>query len=194
MKTKILSFALATLSILIFANCGGNDDEESNGGNANNGGTEITTDYTATSKVKTITLTPMYEEKFDKGIYEDFNRFYTLEYSNGNLCLVPYFRENGKWQCKVKINYYYYGCLLGSFDEGNGIGIKDIGKVNGLASVSEKCVPFSGNFPQLQPYHGYAASFTTEDGDVKYLRAYCTGVKKYDEGKLSEVYIQYQLY
>lgn len=191
MKTKFLSFALAAISILTFANCGGNDDEESDGSNDNNDGTEITTDYTATSKVKTITLTPWNGHTFDKGIYEDFNRFYTLAYSSGNLCLIPYFRVSGRWQCQVRTDYYPIS-IKPSF--GNCIGIRDMGKLSGLSTITEKCDPFEGYFPQLQPYHGYAMSFTTEDGEIRYLRVYCKGIKKDEHGELSEVYIQYQLY
>lgn len=195
MKTKLLLFAFAALSILTFTNCGGSDDDDNGDSSGNGNGTEITTDYTATNKIKSITLTQWKGSKFDKGIYEDFNRFYTFGYYSGRLYIVPYSRKNGHWNCYLdKGTSLFDNDLYVHYDSSYGIGIKDIGKVDGLAAITEKCDPTNGDFPQLQPYHGYAMSFTTEDNEIKYLRVYCKGVKKNDYGSLDEIYLQYQLY
>lgn len=49
-------------------------------------------------------------------------------------------------------------------------------------------------YSTVQPNHGYAAFFTTEDGEVKYLRILVTDYSLDESGALETITVQYQLY
>lgn len=183
------------MSLCLFS-CGDDDDEDvNNGGSGDN--TEIKGDYTATTSVKTATLTSsgVYGNPVTGiRIYEDFNNLYTLVLSGGNICFVHYQRHNGEWDKQYTI-------------KGKN-GIKDIGKVTSLQDVDIKNKEkendhYSSNYgnyygghcySQVQPSHGYAAYFTTENDEIKYMRIFVKDYKLDDEGSLASITIQYQLY
>ena len=194
MKIKNLLFLVPMLimSLCLFS-CGDDDDEDvNNGGSGDN--TEIKGDYTATTSVKTATL--ISSEVYGNPvtgirIYEDFNNLYTLVLSGGNICFAHYPRYNGDWNNKYAI-------------KGKN-GIKDIGKVTSLQDVEIKNKEkendnyykdyYGGHcYSQVQPSHGYAAYFTTENDEIKYMRIFVKDYKLDDEGSLASITIQYQLY
>ena len=192
-KRKMFSLFLLLL-VGTFLSCGNNDeDQDGSGGD----GTEVKSDYTATSQVKTVTL-----ERLDVGfkeaivVYEDFNRKYALGHGNGCLYLLPYERVSGGWKAMVKLNYS--GWIYDNVVASDKIAIKDIGKVSDLSSITAKIKPsdmeYGDEYPVVQPNHGYAISFKTEENEVKYMRAYCTKYTLGEFGQLSTVTIQYQLY
>lgn len=49
-------------------------------------------------------------------------------------------------------------------------------------------------YSTVQPNHGYAAFFTTEENEVKYLRIFIEGYTLDHSGTLESITIQYQLY
>uniref|UniRef100_UPI0027E368D1 hypothetical protein n=1 Tax=Prevotella sp. TaxID=59823 RepID=UPI0027E368D1 len=78
--------------------------------------------------------------------------------------------------------------------------IQDMGKMNGISAIVGKNIKSELNgagravYPSLQPYHGYAMSFKTEDDEVKYLRVYFSKYTTDEYGQISSITIQYQLY
>ena len=73
--------------------------------------------------------------------------------------------------------------------------INDEGKVSGLSDITNYATTQNGNkYPEIQPSHGYAMSFYTEDNEVKHLRAYCSKVNLFNGGDIESIVIQYQLY
>lgn len=182
---------------LCLVSCGDDDDE-----NVNNGdNTEFRGDYTVTTSVKTITLaTSGYigrnHSEDEKNIYEDFNNLYTLALSGGNICFSHYVRNSGSFSTTSS-----YG------DKDKYHGIKDVGKVSSLSNINPKervndytnSYVFAGarmwyNFSIIQPNHGYAAYFTTENDEIKYMRIFVKEYKLNDNGSLVSITIQYQLY
>lgn len=189
MKKNLWSMLLAILTISVsaiaFTACSDDDDDNDTGGNNGDNNTEIKGDYTATTKVKTVTLKEY--NNYTKGcvtIYEEFNYKYDLALFQGNMALVPYKRVNGAWD----LNYYF-----GYYN----IDIKDIGRMSSISDVSEKIEKFNPkngkSFPAAQPGHGYAACFLTENG-TQYLRLYISNYKLDDKGALESITVQYQLY
>lgn len=195
MKKIFFVFSFLLLLAGLFVNCSSDDDEGNGEPTIDN--TETKSDYTATNKVKTVTIKSYdVQERNDITIYEDFNRKYSLTYYEGYLYLFPYERINGSWNLRIDNTYGWpYGYLIRS----NNIVIKDMGKMNGISAIVEK-PKASGTeggyavYPDLQPYHGYAMSFKTEDDEVKYLRVYFSKYTKDEFGQISSITIQYQLY
>lgn len=63
MKIKnLLDLVPMLVMSLCLVSCGGDDDEDVNNGGSNGDNTEIKGDYTATTSVKTVTLTASYVE------------------------------------------------------------------------------------------------------------------------------------
>lgn len=194
MRKNLWSILLAILTIsasaIAFTAC--SDDDNDTGGNNGDNNTEIKGDYTATTKVKTVTLKRGYVDntKEHVTIYEDFNYKYDLVLYSGDMALVPYKRSNGVWTVKYRSSSLYGS---GYFN----IDIKDIGKMSSISDVSEKITNFSPEdihtFPAAQPGHGYAACFLTENG-TQYLRLYISNYKLDGEGALESITVQYQLY
>lgn len=195
MKIKNLLFLVPMLVMsLCLVSCGDDDDDDLNNGNSNGDNTEIKGDYTATTSIKTATLTS--SEVYGNPvtgirIYEDFNNLYTLVLSGGNICFAHYPRYNGEWNNKYAT-------------QGKN-GIKDIGKVTSLQDVDIKNNEkendnyysdyYGGHcYSQVQPSHGYAAYLMTENDEVKYIRIFLKDYKLDDEGSLASITIQYQLY
>lgn len=188
MKTiKWMGISLALAAAVLCAGCGNDDD---NNGTQEPDETEtVVTDYTATQNVKTVPLPTN-----DCVIYEDFNKKYILNLAYGKLLLVPYYREDGKWENVSSdewgdedIGYYVADMVM-----------KDVGEVNDLADITEKISPEYSSaariFPDIQPHHGYAVAFKTGSGEVKYMRVFVSSYTLDDEGSLSTVTVKYQLY
>lgn len=195
MKKIFFVFSFLLLLAGLFVNCSSDDDEGNGEPTIDN--TETKSDYTATNKVKTVTIKSYNGYvRNDITIYEDFNRKYSLTYCTGHLYLFPYERINGNWILRVD---YHYGTPDNNLIRSNNIVIKDMGKVNGISAIVEK-PKASGTdggyavYPDLQPYHGYAMSFKTEDDEVKYLRVYFSKYTTDEDGQISSITIQYQLY
>lgn len=167
MKKIFFVFSFLLLLAGLFVNCSSDDDEGNGEPTIDN--TETKSDYTATNKVKTVTIESYnVQKRNDITIYEDFNRKYSLTYYEGYLYLFPYERINGSWNLRIDNTYGWpYNNLIRS----NNIVIKDMGKMNGISAIVEK-PKASGTdggyavYPDLQPYHGYAMSFKTEDDEV----------------------------
>lgn len=201
MKIKNLLFLVPMLimSLCLFS-CGDDDDNDLNNGDSNGDNTEIKGDYIATTSVKTLTLTIEKggigsKSDDERAIYEDFNNLYTLALSGGNICFPHYVRSGGNWSTTAS-----YG------DKDKYHGIKDVGKVGSLSNVDSKekvndytISSFNYNRPWynysiVQPNHGYAAYFTTENDEIKYMRIFVKDYKLDDAGSLASITIQYQLY
>ena len=180
--------AILTISVSAIAFTACSDDDDDTGGNNGDNNTEIKGDYTATTKVKTVTLKRGYVDntKEHVTIYEDFNYKYDLVLYSGDMALAPYKRSNGVWN----LNRY-------SYEGYYNIDIKDIGRMSSISDVSEKITNFvpgrTHTFPAAQPGHGYAACFLTENG-TQYLRLYISNYKLDGEGALESITVQYQLY
>lgn len=183
---------------LCLVSCGDDDDENVNNGGSNGDNTEIKGDYTATTSVKTVTLTTSSVNGLPTSgikIYEDFNNLYSLVLSKGNLCLPHYGRSNGEWSAYIFRQDY-----------DTETGIKDIGKVTSLQDIriknnnendyrySKYGSPLHFNYSTVQPNHGYAAYFTTENDEIKNLRIFIKDYTLDDNGSLASITIQYQLY
>lgn len=156
---------------------------------------EMTDDYIATTSVKTVIIPYAYgKNKYDLAgikIYEDYNHLYSLAMCNGKICFVHYERDSGRWKGIVSDSH----------------GIKDTGKVASLQEITDKDKgndsAYEGSsyysywvykYSTVQPNHGYAAYFTTEEGEVKYLRILITDYTLDDSGALETITVQYQLY
>lgn len=182
---------------LCFVSCGDDDNEDLSIGGSNGDNTEIKGDYTATVSVKTLTLSRSSgiggQSKDERTIYEDFNNLYSLALSSGNICFSHYIRSSGAWST-----------IASRGDEDEYHGIKDVGKVASLSNInSEEKVndytyysSFSNwyNYSIVQPNHGYAAYFTTENNELKFMRIFVKDYSLDDEGALVSITIQYQLY
>lgn len=196
MRTKFLLFfaLLFTMSGLFMSCSSSGEDPITDSGNTGGSNTEIKSDYTATTKVKTVKLTTWRDSPQDVVIYQDFNRRYELAYSLGRFYLLPYTRVNGSWSnCFEKDSWNW---LYSSLDLAyKYIIINDEGKVSGLSDITNYATTQNGNkYPEIQPSHGYAMSFYTEDNEVKHLRAYCSKVNLLNGGDIESIVIQYQLY
>lgn len=195
MKKNFFVFSFLFLLAGLLVNCS-SDNDEGNGEPAPDN-TETKTDYTATNKVKTVTIKSYNaQERNDITVYEDFNRKYSLTYFVGYLYLFPYERINGSWSLRMD---YRYGSPDNNLIRSKNIVIKDMGKVNGISAIVEKPKASETDggyavYPDLQPYHGYAMSFKTEDDEVKYLRVYFSKYTTDEDGQISSITIQYQLY
>ena len=194
--TKLKTMKLANIIYPVFSimfslclfSCN-NDDDDYNGGGGNS---EIRNDYTVTGSVKSAKL-----EDDNKGeciiIYEDFNYRYSLLMRKGCICMKP--------------EYRYNGCFTLKYDPfGTESGIHDTGKVNNLQGIAEKekindnwenyqydskyCCQYS----DVQPGHGYSAYFTTDEGEMKFVRIYIKDYTLDESGTLTSITIQYQLY
>lgn len=196
MRTKFLLFfaLLFTMSGLFMSCSSSGEDPITDSGNTGGSNTEIKSDYTATTKVKTVKLTTWRDSPQDVVIYQDFNRRYKLAYSLGRFYLLPYTRVNGSWSnCFEKDSWNW---LYSSLDLAyKYIIINDEGKVSGLSDITNYATTQNSNkYPEIQPSHGYAMSFYTEDNEVKHLRAYCSKVNLLNGGDIESIVIQYQLY
>lgn len=195
MKKIFFVFSFLLLLAGLFVNCSSDDDEGN--GKPTKDNTETKSDYTATSKVKTVTIKSYDVNEINEiTIYEDFNRKYSLTYFMGYLYLFPYERINGSWSLRMD---FRYGSPDNNLIRSKNIVIKDLGKVNGISAIVEKPKASETDgryyfYPDLQPYHGYAMSFKTEDDEVKYLRVYFSKYTKDEFGQISSITIQYQLY
>lgn len=197
MKKIFFVFSFLLLLAGLFVNCSSDDDEGN--GEPTTDNTETKSDYTATNKVKTVTIKSYdVQERNDITIYEDFNRKYSLTYCIGYLYLFPYERISGVWSCRIDRNYYGYP--ISNEIKSYNIAIQDMGKMNGISAIVGKNIKSEHNgvgraiYPNLQPYHGYAMSFKTEDDEVKYLRVYFSKYTTDEYGQISSITIQYQLY
>lgn len=185
---------------LCFVSCGDDDNEDLSIGGSNGDNTEIKGDYTATASVKTLTLSRSYgigeQSKDERTIYEDFNNLYSLALSSGNICFSHYIRSSGAWSTAASY-----------WDKDEYHGIKDIGKVASLSNINseEKVNDYTYtvsshyksswyNYSIVQPNHGYAAYFTTENNELKFMRIFVKDYSLDDEGALVSITIQYQLY
>lgn len=193
-RTNLWNTLLALLVIFVsataFTACSNDDDDNNN--NNNNGyeagdNTEIKSDYTATTSVKTAVL----KKDNEVTIYEDFCYKYALRLYLGRIELCSYKRGNGAWVYNKydSSSYYYYN-----------INIKDCGKQNSVSDVTE-VVNVDNNAnrygvicPDARPGHGYAACFLTEENETKHLRLYISNYKLDSEGALESITVQYQLY
>ena len=156
--------------------------------NTENENTETIIDFTATSSVKKLIMEPGLE--FGRCVfYEDYNNLYSIHHYDGNLYICHYVRSGGGWDGASD----KYTC-----------GLKDIGKVSGINSITSKTVTGGDNYmngwgygrygAKFQPKHGYAVMFTTEDGVKKFMRLYAESYTLDDNHNLWRVTIQYQLY
>lgn len=196
MRTKFLLFfaLLFTMSGLFMSCSSSGEDPITDSGNTGGSNTEIKSDYTATTKVKTVKLTTWRDSPQDVVIYQDFNRRYELAYSQGRFYLLPYTRVNGSQYNRFEKDSWNW--LYSSLDLAyKYIIINDEGKVSGLSDITNYATTQNGNkYPEIQPSHGYAMSFYTEDNEVKHLRAYCSKVNLFNGGDIESIVIQYQLY
>lgn len=192
MKMKNLLFLIPLLFVsLCLISCG--DDDDKSNTNTNEGAMEMTDDYIATTSVKTAIIpytdTGNIYNLVGIKIYEDYNHLYSLSMCAGRVIFVHYERTNGRWMSDVSDVH----------------GIKDTGKVSSLQEVTDKdkgndiAVSVDDRFlhyccSTVQPNHGYAAYFTTEDGEVKYLRILVTDYSLDESGALETITVQYQLY
>ena len=200
MRTKkifmVLSIALTTFCLF---GCG--DDEENT---PENDSTEQKGNYTATTSVKEVKLTPKYYDESGLNIYEDFNYKYELKlyYDTRELAIFNYKRADGKWSADAANAKYDNEWVAG----GRG-GFVDMGKCDGIEEVTSQDIKPGSNFTYtgytsfvsyyhyaVQPNHGYAAFFTTENDEVKFLRIYVKSYTLDGDGALNSVTVQYQLY
>ena len=166
---------------LSMVSCGSDDEKKDDDGE---GGTTVTTEYTATTEVKEVKLISG-ASKSECTIYIDFNCKYILEFGGGRLQLSIYLRQNGEWKVisSTSTSTYYYA------------GIKDLGKQNNITSITEKIIDEDySNSVVVQPQRGYAMRFKTENEEWKYLRVYIKGYTLDDKEALSSITVQYQLY
>lgn len=190
---KILFIAL--FACVALTACGGNDDEPDDPNKGN--GTEQTGNYIATTQVKTAEVGNETGKNGNiRTIYEDYNNKYKLQIGNGQLLLLGYIRINGSWKKLYDCNAYESDF---KYSDHSGYAIMSVGKVNGLSDITKKTIipePYGSMylFPEIQPYYGYAAKFTTEAGETKYLRIYIKDYKLYESGTLKNITVQYQLY
>lgn len=179
---KLFMYLLLLLPFAI-ASCGGDDKDEPQDPNQGN---TVATDVSATTSVKTATISQMVTITF----YEDYNYQYKLFVVNGNIHVLHSIRINGEWNSQNNNGLNHFG-------------IKDVGKVNGISEITSKDVKkgqgiTSNNISYLaatfQPNHGYVVIFTTEGGETKYLRIFTTNYTTDSAGALNTVTVQYQLF
>lgn len=182
----MLAIALAGLCTI---SCGGDDDEDvtpDNNGNT----TEVTTDYTVTTTIKTVTL---YIYNNSVVFYQDYNNRYSIILIGGTIQVCHSCRSGEGWTSKL------------SGDVINNCGIEAVGKVSNLTDIVSKDVAggsgvrngYGGNCwyeAPFQPNYGYSIMFTTEEAEQKYMRVYAINYALDYEGVLQSVTIQYQLY
>ena len=159
---------------VLCASCGSDNneptDEPGTGDAGGTGDTEVKGDYIATTKVKTVVLKSGWDWMGTElpVCYEDFNR---------------------KWVTSYYVFYDTYHSEISYME--------DIGRVNALSEVTTKLeVPkvSAFHFPAAQPKHGYAATFKTENDELRYLRLFVTEHTLSDDGAVATVTVQYQLY
>ena len=196
MKTnKFWSLLMMLVMALSMVSCGSDDDEKKDDDGED--GTTVTTEYTATTEVKKAKLNNINvgEEVSLRNpicvIYADFNYKYALTLYRGYLRLEPLFRRSGRWWNDTQdISYRSYGDI--SFQSLGAI--KDLGKLVGIATITEKNLEGRTIAAVAQPQHGYAMKFKTENDEWKYLRVYIKGYTLDDKEALSSITVQYQLY
>ena len=187
----MLAIALVSLSTI---SCGGDDEDDDNtpnyGSNENN--IEATTDYTATSSIKTVKLSYSSSYLF----YQDYNYKDELCLFAGGIGVNHYVRDAGSYRTMN----YGEGFVSRHKSE---CGIKDIGKVTSLSDIIFKNVSggdglFTGHYltftSTFQPNHGYSVLFSAENGEKKYMRIYAVDYSLDNSGSLESITIQYQLY
>lgn len=209
-KNYLLSMMTTMMVAMLsvgFVSCG--DDEEDNITQnppkiENNNSNEETKDYTATTTVKTATLKNGYISTYDITndiiIYTDFNYQYSLLMGGGKIHLCVYHRENGSWRA-YDDSYNLSITLVNGQSGWHLTEIEDIGKVSSINDIVYKTTPpryldinNHGKAQIIQPNHGYAMAFITEEKVILYLRVYIQGYTLDTNGSLKEITIQYQLY
>lgn len=177
---------------LSMVSCGSDDDEKKDDDGED--GTTVTTEYTATTEVKKAKLNNINvgEEVSLRNpicvIYADFNYKYALTLYQGYLRLEPLSRKSGQWWNDT-LDRSYRDISFQSLGA-----IKDLGKLVGIATITEKNLEGRTIAAVAQPQHGYAMKFKTENDEWKYLRVYIKGYTLDDKEALSSITVQYQLY
>ena len=202
-KNYLLSLMTTMMVAMLsvgFVSCG--DDEEDNVTQnppkiENNNSNEETIDYTATTTVKTAILqngTSIIR------IYEDFNYRYSLFMKYGRIYLLVGHREGGSWRA-YDDSYNLSITLINGQSGWHLTEIEDIGKVSSINDIVYKTTPpryldinNHGKPQVIQPNHGYAMAFITEEKVILYLLVYIQGYTLDTDGSLKEITIQYQLY
>lgn len=172
--------------------------------NSGEGGTETPVDYTATTNVKTVVLeneaisgtSAKFKTKRNKIIYEDFNCSYDLLYSNFcGIVIAPYYRARGEWYCSMGLHGSTMYAMTGRLSD---VKLMSVGKVDGISNITTKDIQTEGEYSdcsaEVQPQHGYAGYFLTEDGEKKFIRLWVKDYELNSQGTLSSVTVEYQLY
>lgn len=192
MKNLLFLIPLFFVSLCLVS-CG--DDDDKMDPDTDKTTAQMTNDYIATTSVKKVTMTRGYAETrydlFGIKIYEDYNHLYSLSMGAGTIEFIHYQRVYGSW---ATLNGYY-----------DDHGISDRGKVGSIEEITSKSKDndyteggrynnIEYKYSTVQPNHGYAAYFTTEESEVKYLRIFITDYTLDDSGALETITVQYQLY
>lgn len=189
-KSNFFKIAILILGMTMSTACSKDDGI---GGNENPPANNTNT--TATTSVKSITLTAAMGVDYTKvaWVHEDFSRRYGLLLYNGGILILSQQRKDGQW------SYARAG------NESCGSGISDVKEVGQISDITSRSLVNAGKYDNygyytygmtlpFYPSHGYAACFTTGDGEILYMRIFAKGYTLDKEGALATITLQYQLY
>ena len=204
---KLLLFMLLLLPLAI-ASCGGDDNDEPdiNGGdNGNGNNASESTEYIASTQVKTLTI----EKGKEYMIFKDF-------YYKHKICLNPTSAE-------IVINTYHGGGNGWTLDNGYNYvgtwvgpsGITLLGEMSGINEITNYKIVY-GDYGQglytahfynsetkrdcpyyvaFKPNYGYEVAFMIgAEKEIKHMKLYPTSYKLNNEDQLTSITIQYQLF
>ena len=176
--------------------------------------TDTEIDYTATIAVKEATLKheasiihyspERWHTRSNVVIYEDFNYKYTLALGRGELLMLMYTRNAGRWgdAGQYEVLETPDTCYVFPY-------LEQLDKVRSVSDITEhpECycdtkidsqyswVEYLPHYTaEVQPNSGYRGYIATEDGELKYIRLHITDYTLDEDGTLATVTVKYQLY
>lgn len=198
---KLLMYLLLLLP-LAMASCGGDDKDEPNIGD-NTSNTSESTDYLASSQVKTLTI----ELGKEYMIFKDFYYKHKICLNSASLEINTYHGGGNGWTLDNGSSYVgiwlgYSGITL--LSEMSGINeitnykivYGDYGQGSYIAhffhsETKRNCYPYV----QFKPNYGYEVAFRTgAENNIQHMKLYPTSYKLNNNDQLVSVTIQYQLF
>lgn len=188
MKTlKLLILCILAYGLLACTPAANNDSTD----------TEVVSDWTATTEVKTKTVEM---DALPHIIYQDFTFRYDFAFTSGPI-LAPCKRSGNEFSKKE-----WYSAVFSVESKYEKAGVVSLGPVNGLSSITSKDTNVQGQKchwgdgylsyygENFVPHSGYYMYYLKESGDLAFVRLYVSDYTLDSEGTVTSVTIQYQLY
>lgn len=196
-------FIFLMLLPLAIASCGGDDKDEPNNGENNGSNNSESTEYLASSQVKTLTI----ELGKEYMIFKDFYYKHKICLNTARLEINTYHGGGNGWTLYNGTNYV--GIWVGPS------GITLLGEMSGINEITNYKIVYGDYgqgaytahffnsetkrdcpfYAQFKPNYGYEVAFMTgAEKNIQHMKLYPTSYKLNSNDQLVSVTIQYQLF